>query len=185
MTELNGKLNLSRKQIEVITETAAQEAIKAYEKKNKESTTVGYRDWRLRNTKLLLKNYQLLFNHCSEIVDELDGYENVIFDPDELNLQTLMKYKARTKKMLDYFDNVWEAYHRYCIQKGSNVYRRFKVLDRLYILESESKLIDIADYYGVDERTIRRDERKATEELSVFLFGIDSLDELSNVLFVS
>lgn len=178
------KSDLSRKQIETISETAAKEALKAYERKRKE-TSPAYRDWRLRNTKLLLKNYQLLIKHCDEIVDDLEDYENVIFDPDELNLQTLMKYKARTKKMLDYFDSVWRSYYVYCKQKGGSVYRRFAVINNLYILENEIKIVDIAELHGVDERTIRRDEKKATEELSVFLFGIDSLEELANVLFVS
>lgn len=178
------KLNLSRKQLEAISETAAQEALKVYERKNK-ANHAEYRDWRLRNTKLLLKNYQLLVNHCNGIVNDLEDYENVIFDPEDLNLQTLMKYKARTKKMLDYFDSVWKSYYTYCHQKGGSVYRRFAVIQNLYIYENEIKIVDVAELYGVDERTIRRDEKKATEELSVFLFGIDSLEELANVLFMS
>lgn len=177
------KLNLSRKQLEAISETAAQEALKVYERKNK-ANHAEYRDWRLRNTKLLLKNYQLLVNHCNGIVEDLQDYENVIFDPEDLNLQTLMKYKARTKKMLDYFDSIWKSYHLFCKQKGGNIYRRYTVINKLYILENETKIVDLAVYYGIDESTVRRDEKKATQELSIFLFGIDSLEELSDAIFV-
>ncbi len=34
----------------------------------------------------------------------------------------------------------------------------------------------------MDERTVRRDEKKALEELSVFLFGIDSLSDLEQLI---
>lgn len=179
-----GQSNLSRKQIEAISETAAKEALKVFERKKKEKQD-HHRDWRLRNTRLLFKNYRLLVKHCEEVVGDLEDYENIIFDPEDLNLQELMKYKARTKKMLNYFDTVWQSYSSYCTQKGEAVHRRCKVIEKLYIVNGSSKIVDLADLYGVDERTIRRDEKKAISEMSIFLFGIDSLEDLANVLNVS
>ena len=177
------KSDLTRKQIETISQLAAKEALKAYQL-NKNQDKDKHKDWRLRNTKLLLKNYQLLVKHCNGIVNDLDYYENVIFDAEDLDLRTLMKYKARTKKMLDYFDTIWQSYSQFCKHKGGNVKRRYDVIDKLYVTANGLKTIDIATLYGVDESTIRRDEKKATEELSIFLFGIDSLEELTNAVFV-
>lgn len=177
------KFNLTSKQLEAISQTAAKEALKAYQVNTKREKA-QHKDWRLRNTKLLLKNYKLLDKHCSGIVDDLEDYENVIFDPEDLDLQTLMKYKARTKKMLNYFDSIWASYREYCKAQGGNVERRQKVIDKLYISGVGLRTIDVAVLYRVDESTIRRDEKKATDELSIFLFGIDSLEELTNAVFV-
>lgn len=124
----------------------------------------------------------MLKKHCDQIVPELEEYEEFIFDASELNIQSMMKYKAKTKKMLDYFDVVLGSYKKYCDISGEAIKRRCNVLIKSYINQSRMKFVDIAELYGIDERTIRRDEKKAIQELSVFLFGIDSLEDLSETL---
>lgn len=170
---------LTKHQLEIIAAAVLKEH-EEKEKKNQEPK----KDWRLRNTKLLLKHYRWLSKHCEEIVEDLDEYEDVIFDPEELNLKALMKYKVKTKRMMNYFDSVWGSYYQHCKNRGRMSQRRADVLYKLYISSTEFKKVEIAEIYGIDESTVRRDESKATKELSIFLFGIDSLNDLEKILRV-
>lgn len=171
------KDSLSKRQLEIIAETVLKEHQKLSKKEQ-----AAEKDWRLRNTKLLLKHYQMLQKHCEEITEDLEDYEEIVFDPAELNLKALMKYKAKTKKMLDYFDATWGSYQGFCKDKGTAAHRRCDILYKLYISSANYNRVDLAEFYDVDERTVRRDESKAMEELSVFLFGIDSLADLEGLV---
>lgn len=175
MSNSNG---LNKKQLEII----AAAVLKEHEKNFGKQVEIK-KDWRLRNTKLLLKNYTWLKKHCEEIIETMDDYEEVIFDPQELSLKALMKYKAKTKRMLDYFDATWGSYKAYCASKGDANLRRCQVLEKLYILPETTKKVALAESLGLDERTVRRDENKAAQELSIFLFGIDSLTDLEQMVF--
>lgn len=171
--------NLTKHQLEIIAEAVLRE-----HQKQENKTNLSSKDWRLRNTKLLLRNYRWLEAHCEEIVEDLEEYEDIIFDPEELNLKALMKYKAKTKRMMNYFDATWGSFFQHCKNSGKMAQRRADVLFKLYISHGEFKKIEIAELYGIDESTVRRDESKATKELSIFLFGIDSLNDLEKILSV-
>lgn len=170
---------LTKHQLEIIAE-----AVLKQQRKIEKKIEYPDKDWRLRNTKLLLRHYRWLSLHCEELVEDLDEYGEILFDPEELNLKALMKYKAKTKKMMDYFDATWGSYYQHCKNRGAMAQRRVDVLYRLYIANPEMKKVELAEKYGVDESTIRRDESKAARELSIFLFGIDSLNDLENILSV-
>lgn len=159
---------------------AITKAILDEQKKQQAKLIKEKRDKRLRNTALLLKHYHKLKRHCETIVNELEVYEDSVYDPYEINLNTLMKYKTKTAKMLDYFDISFDVYRKHCKDKGESIARRCDVIHKSYILNPAMKKIDIATLYGVDERTIRRDETKAVEELSIILFGIDSLTDFAS-----
>ena len=169
--------NLTKHQLEIIAEAVLRE-----HQKQENKTSLSSKDWRLRNTRLLLKNYHLLEKHCEGIAEDLEDYGEVIFDPEELNLRALMKYKFKTKKMLDYFNTTWGSYQSFCKNKGEATKRRCDILYKLYISAADFKKVEIAELYGLDERTVRRDEKKAIEELSIFLFGIDSLADLEGLV---
>lgn len=168
---------LTKHQLEIIAEAVLKE-----HQKQENKIKMSSKDWRLRNTQILLKNYLILEKHCEGIVEDLEEYEDIIFDPEELNLKALMKYKAKTKKMLDYFNSTWGSYQSFCKNQGEAARRRCDVLYQLYISPKNLKKIDVAEKYNMDERTIRRDEKKAVEELSIFLFGIDSLSDLESLV---
>lgn len=168
---------LTKHQLEIIAEAVIKEQ-KKHERKQESSA----KDWRLRNTKLLLRHYRWLEAHCDEIMEDLEAYEDIIFDPEELNLKALMKYKAKTKRMMSYFDATWGSYKQFCVDKGGANFRRYQVLEKLYILPEPMKKVELAELMNLDERTIRRDESKAIQELSVFLFGIDSLTDLEQMV---
>jgi len=41
----------------------------------------------------------------------------------------------------------------------------------------------LAEEYSVDENRVRRDERRAFEELSVWMFGSDSINDVNMHMF--
>jgi predicted DNA-binding transcriptional regulator YafY len=49
----------------------------------------------------------------------------------------------------------------------------------LYIDSNVLTVAKLAERFNVDENTIRRDEKKAISELSVMIFGIDGLNDMS------
>ena len=163
----------SKELMDLIVETVIRET----DKQNK-LTKKQHKDWRLRNTSLLLKNYRKLKIHCESVVDELKDYEGVIYDPADLNLHSLMKYKARTRKMLVYFDNIFKAYGELSKIEGYAAERRYNVIRRLYIEPTQITQSELAYDIGVERSTVSRDITKAIEELSIMLFGIDSFDDL-------
>lgn len=166
-------MKLSKDEIEKIANAVAKKIEKEKSQQEKQK-----RDWRLRNTKLLLKNYRMLEEHCEGVEAELSTYEEIVYDPEELNLHSLMKYKAKTSKMLIYFNDMVDAYGRYCEREGEAAKRRHGVINRLYVADKALMPNRVAELYNVNLRTIYKDVDKAIEELSVFLFGIDSIQDL-------
>ena len=115
--------NLTKEQLTVISQVVKSELDKDQKRKAKE-----LKDYRLRNTTLLVKNYRMLRVHCDTIVEDLEVYEDSVYDPQELTLNTLMKYKARTAKMLDYFDSIFRAYHELAERDTEMMLRRWKTV---------------------------------------------------------
>lgn len=146
--------------------------------KNDKKDQKEKKDWRLRNTRLLLRNYRMLNEHCQGVEAELFAYEDIVYDPDELELHSLMKYKAKTAKMLLYFDEMFKAYGDYCNRAGEASSRRFQVIDRLYVSHNKLTTAGVAEIFNINTRTVYKDADKAIEELSIFLFGIDSIQDL-------
>lgn len=164
--------NLTKEQLTVISQVVKSELDKDQKRKAKE-----LKDYRLRNTTLLVKNYRMLRVHCDTIVEDLEVYEDSVYDPQELTLNTLMKYKARTAKMLDYFDSIFRAYHELAERDTEMMLRRWKTVFQMYVGPDKLTAVDMAEYYGVDERTVYRYLNKAFDELSTLLWGITSFDD--------
>lgn len=166
-------MSLDKQTVQAITETVLKEVRKQQDRHSKQ-----HKDRRLRNTKLLVENYRMLNKHCEGINADLKDYEEYTYDPDQIQLHTLMKYKVKTKKMLNYFDSMLRTYKEYCELTGPMAARRYKILYTLYIDDDKKSADDVAEFYNMDRSTVFRDAKKATEELSIFLFGLDSLNDL-------
>lgn len=147
--------------------------------KNKKKAKKEKRDWRLRNTRLLLENYRKLSSHVNESVKEdLDFYAEYTYDPSELDLHTLMKSKVKTTRMMRYFDSIFASYKELCQIEGYAAERRYKIVRRMFIDEQATTADKLAEFFNVDRSTVFRDVNKAIEELSIMLFGIDSFEDL-------
>lgn len=151
-------------------------------RKNKKSSN-ELRDWKLHNTKLLLENYHILNSHVHDINSTVDNYLSSIFDPDDLRLKSVIKYKLKTREMMHYINAQLIAYEIYCDKDGDAAKRRFEVL-KMYYIDPFSKhkptITDIANVQHSSERTVKRDLETSREEFSTFLFGIAGIESLSS-----
>lgn len=131
----------------------------------------------LRNTKDLLKYYRLLGNHVDLDMPELK--DKTILSKYELSLYSLLGYRARTKEMIMFINEVMSRYKAICMNGTKEQRRRYKVIDLLYIQPQPVTRRELAKELHYDEKTIRRDERIAVNELSIMIFGIDGLNDMS------
>ena len=131
----------------------------------------------LRNTKELLKNYRLLENHLDVELPSID--DDTPLSRYELSLYSLLGYRARSKEMMEFINEIIERYREICMQGTLEQRRRFKVVQALYLNKPTMTRVRLAQLFKCDEKTIRRDERRAINELSVMIFGIDGLNDMS------
>lgn len=161
----------------------AVQASKEYDKDHSKSR----HDRRLRNTKLLLENYNLLQDHCKNAVydkeqiinlravDALDSFDAC---DNEAYIESIKKSTVRTKIILTHIDEMLELYKFYCEKSNRREdARRYRVLKAVYF--EERRIQDVTDAEKIDERTYYRDLRVSREKLSALIFGIDGLYNLS------
>lgn len=164
-------MNLPKEILELIVEEVSKEFSKTNKLKKEQE-----KDWRLRNTRYLLVNYRKLQSHCKASLEELKLHDDVLKD---IRVNSVAEYKAKTIKMMDYVDMMLKSYESYCKGAGQATNRRWSVFKRKYLDSGELPTNStLAKQHGVDERTIRRDDGKAIEEFSVYLFGISHLTDL-------
>ncbi|MEN2307906.1 hypothetical protein [Lentilactobacillus parabuchneri] len=131
----------------------------------------------LRNTKDLLKNYRLLENHLDVDLPRLE--DETPLSKYELSLYSLLGYRARSKEMIQFINQIVERYKKICSEGTPEQRRRFNVIYDVYVGHPKQNRYELARRYNVDEKTIRRDERIAIHEISVMLFGIDAINDMS------
>lgn len=170
---------LSEKQLEIISQTAATVAIEKYKKEQEEKEKKKY-DRRLRNVKLLLRNYRSLAKHAAEIkleIVELDEKLKIDdLDSDEFAIESIKRSKARTLAMIKFINKTLQVYKTICEQSDNqNDKRKYFAVYHMYISDDKKSVKEIADCQSVDERTTYRDLRKAYEDLTSLIFGIDGL----------
>ncbi|HJA90098.1 MAG TPA: helix-turn-helix domain-containing protein [Candidatus Jeotgalibaca merdavium] len=168
---MKGKLNPET------LEQIAQVVIKTIEKEktNKEKQI---KDYRLRNTNLLLKNYHILKEHCEEVELEIINYVSIEVENDKIELESIIRSKEKTRRMILYIDTMLDAYDRYSHKNGEAGRRRYRALYHYYISEQKMTYYDIAELLNVHDRTVRKDLADARKEFSIFLFGILSLEDI-------
>ncbi len=167
--------NLTKNQIAIIAEKASQEAIKAYEKKHK-AVAKEVKTRNLRNTELLLKNYIKLKDLCDETIQEQIPVDYPDFSLEELTLESLSIYKAKTLKMMNHVDKMLVAHEWNCKKGSVEEQRRFKVLKKRYLIEDKLTVKEIVELHSIDQSTVYRDTKQAIKDMSILLFGIDAID---------
>lgn len=166
---------LTKHQLEIITEKASQQAIKAYEKRKVyEKKEVKSRN--LRNTELLLKNYISLKDLCEETIYENIPTDYPDFSLESLSLESLSIYRAKTLKMMNHVDKMLVAYEWNCKKGSVEDQRRFKVLKKRYLIEDRMTVKELCENLMVEQGTVYRDTKVAIKDMSILLFGIDAID---------
>lgn len=188
----NDILFLIEKMIESGVNEGIQKGLKQYDNMQKNKTKFRY-DKRLRNTRLLLKNYRSFVEHCDNakyLVEnpikkeiENDNLKVQLFD-DFYNLQddayivaSILKSKEKTRIILDHINLCLDFFQAKAIKTNNQeMIRRYNVISDLYINETPMTYEEIAEIEHISQKTVNRDRKKAIEELSVLIFGIDGLD---------
>ena len=171
--------NRQIEQIEKIAKEAAEKAVVNFAKSQKQTEKQKH-DARIRNIKLLLRNYQNLKRHTDGIGDDIDLINEELeldeFGKNELLLESVRKSKYRTLAMITFVDKMLEAYKKLCeISRNEEDLRSYQTLKLKYLDENRKTDKEIMEILCVSRRTIYRDIERACETLSMLIFGVDSI----------
>ena len=175
--------------MEIAVQRGTEAGIKAamdYLAEEKKQLKKGRYDRRLRNTRLLLKNYRSFRNYAKNAVykasqlkenavDILDGLDEYSFD-DSLYIESIKKSQQRTLIILNHIDEMLRYYKIDCEQSGKDEeLRRYRVIVAYYINEQRKSAEQIAEDEHIEGRTLYKDINMALKPLSALIFGIDSM----------
>lgn len=163
----------------------AREALKTFEQERKKEYS-HRADKRLRNTKLLLRNYHMLKEHAENSVfgrtqmkeSALDILESMMsIYNDEVIIQSIKNSATRTAIIVSHIDAMLGLYAAYCDRaKNRNVEkRRYEVIWDMYMAENILDVEEIAEKQNISVRNVYSDAKEAIERLSALIFGVDGL----------
>lgn len=168
--------------IRLAAEQAAKVTMETLEGQRKKAKKER-RDWRLRNTRLLLDHLQRFRDHATQSVfdvrkvlesaqnDPQGVYSQQLSGRQDIYLEGLAISAGRTEALVQQTESMLELYRLQCEKGNAEKQRRFRVL-KAYALEGEDYQL-IAEKESISKSTVFRDIDLATEELSVMLFGAD------------
>ncbi len=189
----NQNLAAQEEIVRIAAEAGAKVALETYFSKKRENIRKRH-DRRLRNTKLLLRNYGMLVAHVSsavykpapdeedavdifEILEEMDDY----YDDENLYVESIKRSRTRTAVIMQHIDEMLRLYEIFCNKSPKpEDRRRYNVLHALYIAEEPMLARDIAEKENIDVRTVYKDIDAAVEKVSALIFGIDGLRASNN-----
>ncbi|RAK21126.1 hypothetical protein B0I26_10378 [Anoxybacillus vitaminiphilus] len=172
-------MKLSEKQIETISKIAAQAVLEHLEKERQKQEKEK-RDRRLRNTKLLLRNYRNFKRHCESIPQELKNLDEHLqldeWGKEELAIESIKRSKERTMAMVKFIDKMLAVYKVMCdLSEKEEDKRSYQTIYLLYISDKKFTAAEIATCHKTDIRTVYRDVERACKALSTLIFGVDSI----------
>lgn len=163
----------------------AREALRTFEQERKKEC--GERvDRRLRNTKLLLRNYHMLKEHAENSVfgriqmeeSAADILESMMSMYDnEVIIDSIKRSASRTAIIVSHIEVMFGLYESYCEKSASREVdrRRFGVLWDRYMAEQPLDVKEIAQKYNMSKENVYSDLNIATERVSALIFGVDGL----------
>lgn len=163
----------------MIVAIATKEATRQWETL-KEQEEKARRDRRVRNTRLLLKNYRSFKLHVQDIEEELtqDSYVDIMqeLEQDEFAVEAIRRSKRRTIAMVRFIEDMLEVYGKNCRESDSDLeMKKYETIMHLYVNDEKKTIKQVAECQKVEERTVYRNMKSATETLSVLVFGVDGL----------
>lgn len=157
-------------------------------KSEQEKARRTWKDRRLRNTKLLLKQYRTMRLGCMNSVYDA---AQAAGDADDINIEALMSHldeadfrvestfrtAGRTYILVRHMDRMLDLYAYICDKAEREDYKRhYRTIMGLYIEGDAPTTVEaIAAAEHVDKRTVYKDIDAAVEILSTLLYGVDGL----------
>jgi len=187
--EADVQIPLSAGQLRDIYEKAAaigaKEALKTFEQERKKEQ--GKRaNRRLKNTRLLLRNYHMLKEHAENSVfgrtqmeeSALDILESMMSMYDnEVIIESIKRSATRTAIIVSHIDTMFGLYAAYCDKSSTREIdtRRYEVIWDMYMADITLSAKEIAEKQNISIRSVYEDSRMALERLSALIFGVDGL----------
>lgn len=181
---------LSEEELRKIYENAAaigaKEALRIFEQERKKEYN-GRADRRLRNTKLLLRNYHMLKEHAEKSVfgrtqmeeSALDILESMMSMYDnEVIIESIKRSATRTAVIVSHIDTMFGLYEAYCDRSPTRDIdmRRYDVVWDMYIAEPTLSVKEIAEKQSMSKENVYADIKVAIERLTALIFGVDGLN---------
>lgn len=172
--------------VKLAAEAGAKAAMETLDKERKRDRQEAA-DRRLRNTKLLLRNYRVFKAHVENAVYEAEEYESpedILADlmmpgrDNVLFVESIKRSAARTATIVKHMETMMKLFEAYCFNSGvAEDERRWRVIYSLYICEDEGcrTIAQLARDENVVERTIYKDIDVACERIAALMFGIDGV----------
>ncbi|TCX51945.1 MULTISPECIES: hypothetical protein [unclassified Dehalobacter] len=171
--------------IKIAAEAGARAALETLDKEKRKAQKSRY-DRRLRNTRMLLRNYRMFKEHTSNAIFEKSQLDENAIDildmiyeassESEVFVESIKRSVARTRIIITHIDEMLNIYEIICSRSDKpEDDRRYRVIKALYIVDDILTVKEIAAAEHTDERTVYRDIDRATEKLSALIFGIDGL----------
>lgn len=189
ITDNNTLVILTNEQLKDIYENAAaigaKEALKIFEQERKKEQ-MKRADWRLRNTKLLLRNYRMLKEHAENSVfgrtqmeeSALDILESMMSMYDnEVIIESIKRSATRTAVIVSHIETMFGLYEAYCGNAPNRdiEMRRYEVVWDMYMANNTLSAKEIAEKQHMSKDNVYADLRVATERLTALIFGVDGL----------
>lgn len=183
-------VTLTNEQLRNIYETSAaigaKEALKCFEQERKKEYS-NRTDKRLRNTKLLLRNYHMLKEHAENSVfgrtqmeeSALDILESMMsIYNDQVIIESIRNSATRTAIIVSHIDTMFGLYYSYCDRSTSREIdmRRYNVIWDLYMAEDVLSAKEIAEKQHMSKENVYSDIKIAIERLTALIFGVDGLN---------
>lgn len=164
----------------------AKEAMKAFEQERKKEYS-SRSDRRLRNTKLLLRNYHMLKEHAQNSVfgrtqmeeSALDILESMMTMYDnEIIIESIKRSATRTAVIVSHIETMFGLYEAYCNKSQNREIdmRRYEVIWDMYMAADTLNVKEVAEKQQISVRNVYKDVKIATEKLSALIFGVDGLN---------
>ena len=163
----------------------AREGIKAFRRKQEEERA-GRTDRRLRNTKLLLRNYHMLKDHAGQSVfgrtqmeeSALDILESMMSMYDnEVIIESIKRSATRTAVIVSHIETMFRLYYSYCDNSATSelVMRRYNTVWDAYMADTPLSVSEIAKKQHISKDSVYMDIRVSIEKLTSLIFGVDGL----------
>ncbi|MED4082034.1 hypothetical protein P4637_17555 [Halalkalibacterium halodurans] len=157
----------------------AKAAIKEYEQQ-KQVEHKRRHDNRLRNIKLLLKNYRKFKKHYEEAKQDIpkltEALELEDLSDSEFKIQSILANRKRTAAMVVYIDRMLEVYKDDCERASSSAEkRRYQIIHELYLTDEKKSAEEVAKGHFLNKRTVYKEVDKACKDLSALMFGVDGV----------
>lgn len=176
--------SLSPETIDAITKTASATAIAEYEK-IKAQTCQEQKDKRLRNTKLLMKNYRKFAEYNSHAIYETaqicqacdnDALFSLagISPGDKFHVESIRNGVATTRIIVEHIDTMLDVYKSRCEKSPkAEKQRRWRVLQATYLSSEDLSPAEISEQEHISLSQFYDDINNACEDLTPLLFGLD------------